>query len=173
MQATVLNVNNLNVSFDSNIIIADLSFSIQKGDVMAIVGPNGAGKSVLFRALLGLVPYSGKVEWAKKLKVSYVPQKFSVDKDFPITVKEFLRLKPSSYGDTMIALESVGLKGYRVGNAMISPKHANFIVNLGGATAKDVLSLVDHAKKTVKECKGVELQEEVVIASRAHSARHS
>ena len=70
-------------------------------------------------------------------------------------------------------IESVGLKGYRVGNAMISPKHANFIVNLGGATAKDVLSLVDHAKKTVKECKGVELQEEVVIASRAHSARHS
>src|SRR3989338_2626691 len=68
IQATVLNVNNLNVSFDSNIIIADLSFSIQKGDVVAIVGPNGAGKSVLFRALLGLVPYSGKVEWAKELK---------------------------------------------------------------------------------------------------------
>ncbi len=70
-------------------------------------------------------------------------------------------------------IESIGLKGYRVGNAMISPKHANFIVNLGGATAKDVLSLVDHIKKTVKECRGVELQEEVVIASRSHSARHS
>ena len=119
MQATVLNVNNLNVSFDSNIIIADLSFSIQKGDVVAIVGPNGAGKSVLFRALLGLVPYSGKVEWAKELKASYVPQKFSVDKDFPITVKEFLRLKPGSYGDIMAALESVGLKDKQDNNRHI------------------------------------------------------
>ena len=70
-------------------------------------------------------------------------------------------------------IESVGLKEYRVGNARVSSKHANFIVNLGGATAKDILSIIQHVKKTVKELKGVELQEEVVIAPSSHSARHS
>jgi len=70
-------------------------------------------------------------------------------------------------------IESVGLKEYRVGNAMVSSKHANFIINLGGATAKDILMLIDHIKKTVKECKGIELQEEVVIASKPHSTRLS
>ncbi|MBI3018670.1 MAG: UDP-N-acetylmuramate dehydrogenase [Deltaproteobacteria bacterium] len=70
-------------------------------------------------------------------------------------------------------IESAGLKEYRVGNAMVSPKHANFIVNLGGATAKDILSIIQHVKKTVKELKGVELQEEVVIAPSSHSARCS
>src|SRR3989344_8991782 len=119
MQDTLLDVRNLTVSFDGNKIIDDLSFSVNKGDVIAIVGPNGAGKSVLFRALMDLVPYLGMIIWAPELKISYVPQKFSVDKDFPITVKEFLRLKPGSYGDIMAALESVGLKDKQDNNRHI------------------------------------------------------
>lgn len=110
MQETVLNIENLTVSFDSNVVIDNLDFSVKKGDVIAIVGPNGAGKSVLFKTLLGLVPYSGKIEWSPKLKISYVPQRFSVEKDFPITVREFLRLKSKNKGNIMTALESVGLK---------------------------------------------------------------
>src|SRR3989338_10866265 len=110
MQDTLLDVRNLTVSFDGNKIIDDLSFSVNKGDVIAIVGPNGAGKSVLFRALMDLVPYLGMIIWAPELKISYVPQKFSVDKDFPITVKEFLRLKSKDLNKIMFVLEAVGLK---------------------------------------------------------------
>jgi len=110
MNEPLLSIENLTVSFDENMVIDDLSFSIQKGDVMAIVGPNGAGKSVLFKALLGIVPYSGKITWASELKISYVPQRFDVKKDFPITVKEFMRFKSKKYSKIMSALESVGLK---------------------------------------------------------------
>ena len=56
------------------------------------MGPNGAGKTMLFKALLNLVPHSGKVEWAKKVKVGYVPQNISAV-DIPLSVKEFLSFR--------------------------------------------------------------------------------
>ncbi|MBI5166329.1 MAG: UDP-N-acetylmuramate dehydrogenase, partial [candidate division NC10 bacterium] len=59
--------------------------------------------------------------------------------------------------------EAVGLKGLRQGNAQISPKHANFIVNLGGATATDVLSLIDLAKERVRQETGIELELEIQV----------
>ena len=108
-QVPVLDVENLVVAFDNNKVLDNLSFAVQKGDVVAIVGPNGAGKSVLFRALLGLVPYSGKIQWTSGLKISYVPQRFNVEKDFPLTVKEFLQLKSKNYANIISTLESVGL----------------------------------------------------------------
>ena len=89
----ILTVKNLNVSFDGDHILRDLDFSVSKGDVLAIVGPNGAGKSVLFRTLLGLIPYSGEIEWIKDLKISYVPQKFSIDRELPLSTEEFLKFK--------------------------------------------------------------------------------
>ncbi|OGP04009.1 MAG: UDP-N-acetylenolpyruvoylglucosamine reductase [Deltaproteobacteria bacterium GWA2_38_16] len=60
-------------------------------------------------------------------------------------------------------IEDAGLKGYRVGHAQISTKHGNFIVNLGGAAAKDIVAIIEHAKKRVKEVHGVTLEEEVII----------
>ncbi|MEK7138941.1 MAG: metal ABC transporter ATP-binding protein [Patescibacteria group bacterium] len=109
LQEQVLNVENLTVAFDENKVIDSLDFSVQKGEVVAIVGPNGAGKSVLFRALLGLIPYLGKIKWAPSLKISYVPQRFNVEKDFPLTVKEFLHLKSKNYANIVSSLESVGV----------------------------------------------------------------
>lgn len=108
-QETILTAENLGVKFDNNEILKGLSFFIQKGDVLAIVGPNGAGKSVLFRALLGLIPYSGKIQWAPGLKLSYVPQKFNIDKDLPLSVEEFLRFKEKSSEKIVNALKSVGI----------------------------------------------------------------
>lgn len=51
--------------------------------------------------------------------------------------------------------------GYSVGGAAVSEKHAGFVVNKGGATAADVLGLIEYVKKTVKEHFGVELEPEV------------
>lgn len=63
-------------------------------------------------------------------------------------------------------IESVGLKGHRLGGAQISALHANWIVNLGSATARDVAGLMDLARARVQEATGVELVPEVKRAGR-------
>lgn len=63
-------------------------------------------------------------------------------------------------------IEAAGLKGRRVGEAEISTVHANFIVNRGGATAADVLALIEIARETVAKELGVELETEVQLLGR-------
>ncbi|MDX8392068.1 MAG: UDP-N-acetylmuramate dehydrogenase [Mariprofundaceae bacterium] len=58
-------------------------------------------------------------------------------------------------------IEAAGLKGLRIGGARISDKHANFIVNEGGAKSSDVLALIRQAKETVEQRFGVRLEPEV------------
>lgn len=60
-------------------------------------------------------------------------------------------------------IEACGLKGLRRGGAQISPMHANFFMNEDNATAADLLWLIDHAKRAVRDRFGVELEEEVRI----------
>jgi UDP-N-acetylmuramate dehydrogenase len=60
-------------------------------------------------------------------------------------------------------IETCGLKGYTIGGAQVSLKHANFIVNLGAASAKDIESLIHHMRDTVMAQTGVELIQEVRI----------
>lgn len=60
-------------------------------------------------------------------------------------------------------IEDAGLKNVRVGGARISPKHANFIINEGGATAKDILTLVQLVKTKVKEQTGLVLETEIKV----------
>jgi len=60
-------------------------------------------------------------------------------------------------------IEAVGLKGKRIGGAMISPKHANFIVNTGNATASDILQLIDLAKERVQAKFGIPLELEIEV----------
>lgn len=60
-------------------------------------------------------------------------------------------------------IDELGLKGTRVGAAMVSDVHANFFVNLGGATATDVLRLIDLVKTRVREARGIALETEVEI----------
>ncbi|WP_232698385.1 UDP-N-acetylmuramate dehydrogenase [Brevibacillus daliensis] len=60
-------------------------------------------------------------------------------------------------------IEACGLKGYTVGGAQISEMHANFIVNRGGATATDVLTVIEHARSTIKEKFQVDLHTEVLV----------
>lgn len=63
-------------------------------------------------------------------------------------------------------IEDSGLKGYTVGGAQVSEKHAGFIINRGGATCRDVLAVIEHTKNTVLEKFGVELECEVIYIPR-------
>ena len=58
-------------------------------------------------------------------------------------------------------MEDAGLKGTKVGGALISEVHANFIVNTGGATAADIIGLMKQAKSRVQEVHGIDLEPEV------------
>ncbi|OQX56883.1 MAG: hypothetical protein B5M49_05075 [Thermotoga sp. 4484_232] len=60
-------------------------------------------------------------------------------------------------------MESLGLKGYRIGGAEISRKHAGFIVNIGGAKFEDILKLIDLVRREVKRNYDVVLETEVEI----------
>lgn len=110
MEGPILKVTGLGVELNQNKILHDVSFEVSEGETLAILGPNGAGKTILFRALLGLVPYQGKVEWKKGIKISYVPQRLSVERDLPITTREFLKLKEPKDTEINRVLKSVGFE---------------------------------------------------------------
>ncbi len=58
-------------------------------------------------------------------------------------------------------IEDCGLKGYRMGGAMVSTVHANFIENTGGATSSDVMNLIDHVVEKVRQASGITLKREI------------
>lgn len=60
-------------------------------------------------------------------------------------------------------IDDSGLKGYRIGDAQISTKHSGFIVNLGNATSKDMIQLINHIKEVVYDKYEVKLEEEIII----------
>ena len=68
---------------------------------------------------------------------------------------------PGYFAGTLI--EQAGLKGFTIGGAQVSPKHAGFVVNVGGATANDVLTLIAEVQKKVYDQFGVKIQPEVRI----------
>lgn len=80
--------------------------------------------------------------------------------DYPSAGSTFKR--PEGYFAGAL-IEQCNLKGYTVGGAQVSEKHAGFVVNKGGATASDVISVIEHCKKTVYESTGVMLEPEVKI----------
>ncbi|HSG58161.1 MAG TPA: UDP-N-acetylmuramate dehydrogenase [Woeseiaceae bacterium] len=75
------------------------------------------------------------------------------------------RNPPNDYAARLI--EASGLKGYSIGGAEVSPKHANFIINTGSATATDIEELIEHVRQTVLDTHGVELVHEVRIVGEA------
>ncbi len=83
--------------------------------------------------------------------------------EYPSAGSVFKRPAPEMYVGKMI--DELGLRGYTVGGAQISNKHAGFIINVGGATAADVLSLVEYIKKAVLDAYSVELECEICAVS--------
>lgn len=80
--------------------------------------------------------------------------------EYPSAGSVFKR-PPGHFAGTLI--EQAGLKGYAVGGAMVSQKHAGFIVNTGGATASDVLELIEAVREKVLKSSGVSLEPEVLV----------
>lgn len=80
--------------------------------------------------------------------------------EFPSCGSTFKR--PEGYFAAAL-IEECGLKGFTIGGAQVSEKHSGFVINRGGASFEDIMALVAHIKKTVKEQKGVDLECEMLI----------
>ncbi len=123
---SVLDVSNVTVRLDGQLVLADVSLSVARASLHCIVGPNGAGKSTLVYAVLGQLPFDGRIvaHWRISGRIGYVPQSFAIDRTLPVTVGDFLALtrqrRPVCFGVTRTArghiaamLDRVGLTGFQ------------------------------------------------------------
>ena len=100
----VIEIKKLVVAYDEDKpVLDDFNLGIEKGRMTAFVGPNGAGKSTLIKAILefvkpitGSITINGKKYAQEKKKIEYVPQRGSVDWDFPTTLYDVVEM--GSYG---------------------------------------------------------------------------
>lgn len=125
MTSPLLAVRGLRASYGAIEVLHGVDLDVPAGAVVAVLGPNGAGKTTLLSAILGLVPFEGRIiaHWAASGRIAYVPQQFQVDRTLPVTVADFLALtrqrRPVCFGlapgtRRRIAklLERVGLDGF-------------------------------------------------------------
>jgi len=126
-----LSIHDLTVAYHRKPVIWDIDLEIPEGSLVGVVGPNGAGKSTLIKACLELVPKSsgeimifGQPYRKQRHLVGYVPQRESVDWDFPVSVLDvvamgtyarlgwFRPVNRQCKEEAMLALERVGLQDY-------------------------------------------------------------
>ncbi|QZA58445.1 metal ABC transporter ATP-binding protein [Candidatus Rhabdochlamydia porcellionis] len=122
-----IKVENLTVTYGKTAVLWDINLNIPKGKLVGIIGPNGAGKSTLLKAMLEMVDVlSGTITFLDQTfkksrnKIAYVPQRSSVDWDFPITAFELVLmgrynkigyLKWPKAADREAAKKALGLVG--------------------------------------------------------------
>jgi len=119
----ILTIQNLSVSYNQKPVLWDICLDLPKGHIIGIIGPNGAGKSTLLKAIMQLIDIdSGNIQlFGKSLnevrkRISYVPQRNTVDWDFPASVFDVVLMgryahiglfkRPSHY-DKEIAMKAI------------------------------------------------------------------
>ncbi|MDP8888435.1 MAG: metal ABC transporter ATP-binding protein [Thermoproteota archaeon] len=121
----IAEIDRLSYAYSGNLVLDNISFTIDEGDILGIIGPNGAGKTTLFSCMLGLLDdYTGTIKIlgdnikkknGKVFKsIGYIPQKKTIEQNFPATVEEIVSLGITTIGKTSkekiaLALETVGL----------------------------------------------------------------
>ena len=165
-EKVILQVKDLQVSFGSKKIIDSLNFELRQNENLVVLGPNGVGKTTLFKALLGLVPYQGQINWSEDVKLSYLPsQGFLQDaKDLPLTVLDFFALKNISIDKTKNMLQKVGLDD--------SVLHKNFTTLSTGQFQRMLIAwtLVDDADVILfdEPIAGIDIEGQKVIYDLLH-----
>lgn len=128
----VIKLENVTYRYNSDLVLEDISFKADEGDLLGIIGPNGAGKTTLFSLILGLLEgYQGKITLFDEdirnnrkvlKKIGYIPQKNIIDKGFPATVEEIVSLgvfERKTKDKIISAIKTVGLleqKHKRIGD---------------------------------------------------------
>jgi zinc transport system ATP-binding protein len=128
----VVEIKGLSYAYFGSLVLDNISFSINEGDLLGMIGPNGAGKTTLFSCMLGLLTdYAGTIKiFTQDIKkdakapqsIGYIPQRKTIEQNFPATVEEIVSLGITSgtisKDKINSALDTVGLfeqKDRRVG----------------------------------------------------------
>ncbi|MFA1754279.1 metal ABC transporter ATP-binding protein [Fusobacterium animalis] len=120
-----IEIKNLTVAYGENIALEDFNLDVEIGSLMALVGPNGAGKSTLIKTILKfLKQITGEIKINGK-NLAYVPQRNSVDWDFPTTLFDvvemgcygrvglFKRVNKEEKAKVLKAIEQVGMLDFK------------------------------------------------------------
>ena len=93
----LIELKNVAASYDTKLVLKNVSLCVCKGDFLGIIGPNGGGKTTLLKIILGLMkPVSGEISFFENgkpvsaLKIGYLPQVTPIDKSFPISTFEVI-----------------------------------------------------------------------------------
>lgn len=122
--------------------------------------PPASGREIILEATLEST--KGDVD-ASKQKIKEILDKRHGSQPYQMPCAGCTFKNPSADQPAALLIEQCGLKGKTIGKAQISEKHANFIINLGGATAADVRELTELIKKEVKLKFGLDLTEEIIL----------
>lgn len=94
-----ITIENLSVKAGDSVLLEDVNATIHCCETTAIIGPNGAGKTTLLSAMMGLIPYKGKIDFCMNREhgggepvIAYVPQRLDFDRGMPVTVLDYLCL---------------------------------------------------------------------------------
>ena len=103
-------LDNISYTVDHKEVLKEITFSLKKGEFLNIVGPNGGGKTTLIELIIGLIkPTSGNITIHSE-KIGYLPQVISSKRNFPMTVKEFLRLNVDNKKEDILSLSTKWLE---------------------------------------------------------------
>jgi zinc transport system ATP-binding protein len=124
MSLNIIDIRDLNFSYNRQPVLLDVNLDIKTGDFMAMIGPNGGGKTTLLKLMLGLLSADrGRIRVLGKPpndvchRIGYVPQDVHINKDFPVSVLDVVlmgKLKPGrgwsrhSREDRIAALQALG-----------------------------------------------------------------
>lgn len=137
------------LSYENQVVVRDLSFTVSEGDYLCIIGENGTGKTTLMRGLLGLKkPSSGSIVLGpgiRRSQIGYVPQETPVQRDFPASVWE------------VVLSGCIGERGMRPGFGRKEKKLAQEKLEL--------LGIADLKKKSFRELSGGQRQRVLLARS--------
>jgi zinc transport system ATP-binding protein len=175
----LLEIDALAVRRHREALLDDVSLRVRRGSIHVIVGPNGAGKSTLLAAILGQIPFDGRIamNWTGAGTIGYVPQSFAVDPTLPVTVADFLALtrqrRPVCLGLTRAAriaiarlLDRVGLHGLeRRPLAVLSGGELRRVLLAHALDPEPELLLLDEPTAGLDES-AVQILDEILLASK-------